>query len=131
METAFLRHIIRYGDGEEPGKLETSITRVQRDQRCVQRVAYAMAPFPLLVIARVFYAEILQEDFSYSGFGLGFRLLCVLGLASLICLVGSVGLLTVYRLKLNGLRKECLQLVHGLLESRLSKPQVPTLRTSH
>ncbi|HEV2392207.1 MAG TPA: hypothetical protein VG146_07565 [Verrucomicrobiae bacterium] len=130
-ETAFLRRIILYDDGEERRKLETSIAQVQRDQRCVQRVAYVMAPFPLLAIAGVFYAEILQEGFPYSGFGLGLRLLCVLGLASLICLAGFAGLLTVYRLKLNRLRKECLQLVNGLLESRLGKPQVPTLPTSH
>ena len=129
-ETTFLRHIILYDDSEERRKLQTSIELVQRDQRCVQRAAYAMAPFPLLAIAGVFYAEILQEDFPYNGFGLGFGLLYVLGLASLICLVGFAGLLTFYHLKLNLLRKKCLQLVHGLLESRLGKPQVPSLASS-
>jgi hypothetical protein len=32
-ETAFLRRIILYDDGEERRKLETSIARVQRDHR--------------------------------------------------------------------------------------------------
>jgi len=130
-ETAFLRHLILYDDSDERRRLETSIALVQRDQRCVQRVAYVMAPFPLLAIAGVMYGEILQENSPYNGFGLGLGLLCVLGLASLICLVGFAGLLTFHHLKLNRLRKECLQLVNGLLESRLGKAQVPTLASSH
>lgn len=121
-ETAFLRRIILYDDGEEPRKLETSIARVQAHQRCVQRVTYLLAPFPMLAIAGVFYAEVLQE-----GFPLGLRFLCELGLASLICLAGFVGLLAVYRLKLNRLRMECFQLIVRLLESRLGKAQVSTL----
>jgi hypothetical protein len=130
-ETAFLRHIILYHDSEERRKLETSIALVQRDQRCVQCVAYVMAPFPLLAIAVVMYGEVLQGGFPYNGFGLGFELLCVLALAALVCLVGFAGLLTVYRLKLDRLRKECLQLVTGLLESHFAKPQVLTLPSSH
>ena len=126
-ETAFLRRIILYDDGEEPRKLETSIERVQRHQRCVQRVTYVLAPFPMMAIAGVFYAEILQEGFPYRGFGLGLRLLCEVGLASLVFLVGFVGLLAVYRLKLNRLRKECFELVVRLLESRLGKPHMPQL----
>jgi len=131
IETAFLRRIILYDDGEEHRELETSIERVQRHQRCVQRVTYVLAPFPMLAIAGVFYAEILQETFAYNGFGIGLRLLCELGLASLVCLVGLVGLLAVYRLKLNRLRKECFQLVVRLLESHLGKPHISTLPGSH
>ena len=130
IETAFLRRIILYDDGEEPRKLETIIERVERHQRCVLRVACVLAPFPLLAIAGVFYAEILQEAFPYNGFGVGLRLLCELGLASLVFLVGFVGLLAVYRLKLNRLRKECFQLVVRLLESRLGKPHISTLSGS-
>jgi hypothetical protein len=121
-EAAFLRHIIRYDGSEERRKLETSIAEVQRDQRCVQRVASVTALFPLLAIAGVAYEGILQENFPYNGSGLVFRLLCEIGLASLICLVGFAGLLTIYHLKLNRLRKGCRQLVTRVLESHLGKP---------
>lgn len=126
-ETAFLRRIILYDDGEECRKLETSIERVQHHQRCVQQVMYLLAPLPMLAIAGVFYAEILQEGFQDNGFGLGLRFLCELGLASLICLAGFVCLLAVYRQKLNRLRMECFRLIVRLLESRLGKPHIPTL----
>ena len=55
----------------------------------------------------------------------------MLGLASLICLVGFAGLLTVYFKKLHRLRKEARQFAIRLLESRLGKPQIPTLPSSH
>ena len=131
IETAFLRRLILYCDGEESRELETNIERVQHHQRCVQRVTYVLAAFPLLAIAGVFYAEILQETFPYKGFGVGLRLLCELGLASLVCLVGLVGLLAVYRLKLNRLRMECFLLVARLLESHLGKPHIPMFPGSH
>lgn len=55
----------------------------------------------------------------------------MLGLASVICLVGLAGLLMVYGNKLGRLRKEARQSVVRLLESHLGKPQIPTLRSHH
>lgn len=130
-ETAFLRHIIRYDDGDEGRKLEKSIAQVQQDVRCVQRVASVTALFPLLAIAGVTYGVILQEDFPSNLSDHVLRVLCVLGLASLICLVGFAVLLTVYLKRLHQLRKEARQLVIRLPESRLGKPEMPTLPRSH
>ena len=130
-ETAFLRHIILYDDSGERHKLEKGIAQVRRDMCCVQRVVSLTAPFPLLAIAGIAYGVLLQENFPYNGSELVFRVLCVLGLASLICLVGFAGLLTVYRKKLHRLRKEARQLVITLLESRLGNPQIQTLPRSH
>ena len=133
IETAFLRHIILYDNSDECRKMEKSIAQVQQDVRSVQRVASVTALFPLLAIASFAYGVLLQENFPYnmSELVLVFRILCELGLAALICLVGLAGLLTVYRKKLNRLRKECLQLVTRLLESHLGKPRIPTLPSSH
>ena len=130
-ETAFLRHIILYDDSAERLKLEKSIAQVRRDTHCVQRVASVTALFPLLAIAGLAYGALLQENFPYNGSELFLRVLCVLGLASLICLVSFAGLLTFYLKKLRRLRKEARQLVIRHLESRLGKPQVPTLPRSH
>jgi hypothetical protein len=126
-ETAFLRHIIRQGDSDECRRLEQSIAQVQSDQRCVQRVASVTSLCPLLAIAGIGYGGILEENFPYGGFELVFRLLCVLGLASLICLVVFAGLLVLYRLELNELREECRGLVKRLLESHPIKPHSASL----
>jgi len=104
-ETAFLRHIILYDDSEERRKLEGSIAQIRRDTRCVQRVAGVTALFPLLAIAGVAYGVLLQKDFPYHVSQLVLRVLCVLGLASMVCLVGFAALLTVYLKKLQRLRK--------------------------
>ncbi len=130
-ETAFLRHMILYDDSDERRKLEKGIAQVRRDTRCVQRVASVTALFPLLALAGIAYGALLQENFPYNGSELVLRVLCVVGLASLICLVGFAGLLTFYFKKLNRLRKEARQLVIRHLESRLGKPQIPTLPISH
>ena len=45
-ETAFLRHILLYDDGDERRKLEESIAQVQPDMRCVQRVASVTGRVP-------------------------------------------------------------------------------------
>jgi hypothetical protein len=130
-ETAFLRHIILYDESNERRKLEENIVQVQQDVRCVQRVASVTAPFPLLAIVGIAYGAILHDNFPFNGAEVVFTVLCVLGLASLICLVGFAGFLTVYFKKLHRLRKEARQLAIRLLDSRLGKPQIPTLPRSH
>jgi hypothetical protein len=130
-ETGFLKHLIRYDDGEEGRKLENGIAQVQQDVRCVQRAASVTALFPLLAIAGVTYGVVLQENFLYNVSEHVLTVLCVLGLASLICLVGFAVLLMAYFKKLHRLRKEARQLAIRLLESRLGKPQIPTLPRSH
>jgi hypothetical protein len=120
-EMAVLRQIILYEDSDECRKLERSLAQVQHAVRCVQRAAWVTTLFLLLALAGVAYGVLLHENFPYNGSELAFRALCELGLASLLCLVGFAGLLTVYRQKLNRLRKDCLQLVIRLLESRLGQ----------
>jgi hypothetical protein len=126
-ETEFLRHLILYDDSEERLKLEQSIAQVRRDTHCVQRVASVTAVFPLLAMAGLVYAALLQDNFPYSGSGFALRALCVLGLASLICLVGFAVLLAVYSRRLNGLQKKARQLVIRLLETRLGNPRHATM----
>jgi hypothetical protein len=129
IETAVLRHINLYDDSDECRQLEKNMERVYQDVRTVQRVASVTVLFPLLAIVGFAYGVLLQENFPYnnSEFVLVFRILCELGLASLICLVGLAGLLIVYRKKLNRLRQECLQSIISHLESHLGKPRIPAL----
>ena len=125
-ETAFLRHIILHADGERCRQLAKSLEQVRRDTRCVRRVASVTAWLPLLALAGIAYGALLQANFPYNGSELVFGVLCELGLASLICLAGLAGLLTVYRKRLNRLRKEARRLVIGFLASRLGEPDTAT-----
>jgi hypothetical protein len=126
-ETSFLRQLLRYDDSAERLKLEQSMAQVQRDERCVQRVASATALVSVLAMTCIASANILQTSIPFIGSEWVIRVLCELVLASLICLVTFVGLLAVYRHRLNRLREEGRQLVRRLVESQLGKPHVPTL----
>ena len=130
-ETLLLRHLIRYDDSDDRRKLEKSIAQVQRDERCVKRFASVLALFPLLAIAGAACGAALQKDFPYDGSYPGIRVLCEIGLASLVCLVAFAGLLMGYRKKLNRLREECRRLVTRLLESCPGKPDLAMLPGSY
>jgi hypothetical protein len=130
-ETAFLKRIILYEDSDERRELEKRIAQVQHDERCVRRVALVTTLLPVLAIAIFAYGTILRENFPYDGSELVFRLVCELGLASLICLAGLAGLLRVYRMKLNRLREDGRQLVTKLLVSHLGKPHIAARPDGH
>lgn len=121
-ETAFLRHCIRYGESAEHQALEETITRIQRDERCLQRAVWLMAALTALVVAAISYPAILMEDFPYTMPQFVVNLVCAVGMASLISLLAFVGFGLVCRKKLNQHREECRQLITRLLESRLGKP---------
>jgi hypothetical protein len=131
IETAFLSSVIPYDDSDEPRKLQKIIAQLQHDERCVQRLVWAIALSLMLGFASVGYGGVLEEDFPYTLPESVINAFCVFVLASLICLVAFAGLLAVYRRKLNRLREECRRLVARLLESRLGKPHIPTLAGSH
>jgi len=121
-DLAFLRHCIRYDQSDKRHQLEEGIRQVQRKDRCVRRVAWLMALLTALSGAGLAYGAVLQDNFSYGNSGFFIKVLCELGLASLICLVAFVGLLMAYRMELNRLREQCRHVAATLLESRLGKP---------
>jgi hypothetical protein len=120
----FLRRLIVYADTEEHRELDRKIAQVQRDEHCVQRAAQMAVLFALAAMAGLAYVTILGNDFPYSQSQLFVTILYGVGLASLICLVGFAGILTIYRLRLNRLREECRQLVKRLVEPHLEKSRV-------
>ena len=127
-DTEFLRRIIVYDDTEEHRDLEKKIAGVQRDERCLQRVALAAVLFTLAAMAGLAYTAILEGNFPYNQSQLVVTVLCDFGLASLICLVGFAVFLLVYRSRLNRLREECRRSVMRLIEVRLGKSQAAALR---
>ncbi len=131
-DTEFLRRIIVYGDTEEHHDLEKRITQVQRDERCVQRVALAAVLFALAAMVGLAYTAILEENFPYNESQLLVTILYAVFLASVISLVTFSLLLIVYRKRLNRLREECRHLVTKLVEFHVStsKSEKPE-RISH
>lgn len=126
-ETSFLRRLIPYDGGDEGGKLEASLAQVLHDKRCMHNFAAVMALFPVLAAIAVAYETMLLGNFPNDGPHVGLRVLCELGLASLICLAAFGGLLLGYHKKLNRLRKECRQLATRLLEAHLEEVDLAAL----
>jgi hypothetical protein len=134
VETAFLSTVIPYDDSDESLKLHKSMAQLQHDQRCVRRLSWAMALVLMLGLAGVGYGGVLQEKHENLPYNLSQHVINVSSgfvVASLVCLMAFAGLLVVYRRKLKWLRNECLQLAARLLESRLGKPQIPSVAGSH
>ena len=125
-ETEFLRQCIRYDDTVDRHNLEERITQVQRDERCVRRAVWLMALLAALAMAGLCYAAVFMADYplNLSQFTttLITKVLCALGVGSLICLLAFTGLGVVYRKELDQRREECRRLATNLLESRLGKP---------
>ena len=122
-QTAFLTQCIRY-DGHH--KLEERITELQRNEICVRRAVWLMALFAALAMAGLGYAAVFLADYplNLSQFTarLIIKVLCALGVGSLICLLAFLGLGAIYRKELDQRREECRGLATKLIESRLGKP---------
>jgi hypothetical protein len=115
-ETTFLRRILFHDTSSESKRVEESIARMHRDCACVRKAAEFSAV--IVVVALV----LTQAEFFQSTPNVRLWALCVVGLASLICLVAFLCVLVVYRMKLNLLRNECRNLVRNLVETRLTPP---------
>jgi hypothetical protein len=123
--TEFLKHCLRYDESARCRELAQDISRIQRDERCVQRAAWLMAVLTALAVAGLAYPALLLENFRYGAPQLIVTLVGALGLGSLVSLVAFAGLGLSYRKRLDQRREECRQRVAKLLESRLGKP-LPT-----
>jgi hypothetical protein len=121
-ETAFLRQIIAFDDTDERHELERRIEEVQREERCIKRLASLMVLLGGLGLAGLAYGALFAESFAYGNSRLYFKSLCTMGLASLISLAMLACFLIGCRQKLNAIREECRQLIRKLLECRLGNP---------
>ena len=120
--TAFLRQCLLYDDAPERHQLEERLTQVQRNQRCVRRAVWLMVLVAALTTTGLCYSAIFLAEYPQNESPFLIRLLCELGLASLICLMAFLGLGMIYGKQLEQRREECRRLATKLLESRLGPP---------
>ena len=122
-ETAFLREVIVYDDSAERHKLEKRITEIQRSECCVRSAVRLMVFLIVLALAGLGYSAVFLEDFPGSKSHFVIKLSSVLGLGSMISLLGYLGFWMFYHNELDRRHEECRRLVAELLESRLGKPR--------
>ena len=125
-ETDFLRHCLLYEDTAEHQDLEEKITQVQRDERCVRRAVWLMVFLASLATAGLCYSAVFRVNYpqNMDQFITPFiiRVLCALGLGSVICLLVFVVLGRIYRRRLDQSREEARRLARKLIASRLGNP---------
>jgi hypothetical protein len=124
-ETEFLKQVVVYDHSAERHKLEARITRIQRDARCVRRAMWLMVLLAALAAAGLGCGAVFSADFpqNMARFMTRFssKACCVLGLASLLCLLAFLNLEAGYRQQWDEWREECRRLALRLLESRLDQ----------
>lgn len=127
-DTTFLRQCIAHEDSAERRKLEESITRLERNRRCVRRAVGLMALLVALAGAGVCYSAFFLADYpqNMTQFMMRFinKVFCAVGFGSLICLLAFAALAAVYRAELDQRREECRRLTRRLLETRGGKSSI-------
>jgi len=130
-QTAFLRQCLLYDDTAERHKLDERIRELQRNDISVRRAVWLMVLFAALAMAGLCYVAVFVVDYPLNlpqlTAQLLTKILCALGLGSLICLLAFMGLGVVYRKELDQRREQCRQLATKLMESRLGKSHRPSL----
>jgi hypothetical protein len=114
-ETAFLRRLLSYDESFESKNVEQMIARLQRDRACVLKAAWTMG------LLAVLSSIISQSEFFQSGSPMRLRVVCVAGLAALICFSAFAVMLVIYRARLNGLRDKCRGLIGKLVETQVTR----------
>src|SRR5688572_1278002 len=122
-DTEFLTHLISYDDTDERRILAERIACLQRDERCVRRAIWLMVLFAALAVAGICYAAVfLFHPMNLTQFmmQLTIKILCALGLGSLICVLAFQAMCVSYRKELAGTRDECRRLAIKIMEERLA-----------
>jgi hypothetical protein len=117
-ETAFLAHLLSYHESSKSKDILERIARTQRDQACVFKATCTAALLGLLT------SFLSQVYFFQSGPPIRLHIVCVLAIADLICVAAFATLFLIYRLKLNGLREECRQIIEDVAAKRLPEGTV-------
>jgi len=125
--TEFLTHLISYDDTPERRDLAETITRLQRDARCVRRAVWLMVLLASLAAAGLCYGAVfLVGSMNLTQFAsqVVIKVFSAMGLGSLICLVTFLVIDAVYQIQLARHREQCRCLAMKLVESRLGNSSI-------
>ena len=125
-ETDFLGHCLLYDDSGDGHQLQQRITQVKREERCVRRALKWLMVAALLAFSGLCYSVLFMPEHPGTVSPMTRQVitntLSVIGLGSLICMLGFRILVSMYRRELEKRREQCRQMALKLLESRLGKP---------
>ena len=124
--TAFLRQCLLYHEAPERHQLEERLTEMHRNERCVRRAVWLMVLLISLATTGLCYSGIFLTKYPQNQSPFIVRILCDLGLASLICLMAFLSLGRIFRKELERRREECRRLAMKLMESRSGPPGAPS-----
>jgi hypothetical protein len=119
-QTAFLKALIAYEDGEESRQLRDSLAKADRERKCLRHAILLMVALFIVSLAGLSYCALLLPQGFYSPRHFITMGLSVLGLASLISQLEFLGYLVWHRGAVNRLHKECRRRVLLLVESQLT-----------
>lgn len=118
-QAAFLKALIALEDGEESRQLRASLTKADRERKCVCHAMLLMVALFILSLAGLSYCALLLPQGVFNPTRFVTMSLSVLGLASLISQLEFFGYLLWHRIAVNRLHKECRRRVLFLVESQL------------
>jgi hypothetical protein len=125
-ETDFLGHCLLYDDSGDGHELQQRITQVKREERCVRRALKWLLVAALLAFSGLCYSMLFMPEHPGTVSPITRQVitntLFVIGLGSLICMLGFRILVFIYRRELAKRREQCRQMALKLLESKLGKP---------
>jgi cytochrome c biogenesis protein CcdA len=118
-QTAFLKRLIAYADGEASRQLHDRLANADRNSKRIGRALLVMVALFILSLAGLGYcADLLPQIFS-NPTHIVTKSLSVLVLASLICQLEFFGYLLWHRLAVGRLQKECRRRILLLVEPQL------------
>ena len=132
-QTEFLRRCLHYDDTAGSRQLAERIVHLQHDERRVRRGGRLMAALAGLAVVGLCYSAVFLAYYPENFWGFTSRIVTqvfgALGLVALVCLLVFACLGMIYRKELDKRRDECRQLVAKIMESRLGRPVITSVRT--
>ena len=125
-QTAFLKTLIGYENSDLRRMLHERIVKAEKDERCIRRALFLVSLFGFLCLCGLGYSSVLLPEFFRKPSHELTKVLCALGMGSLICFVCFLGYWSWHRSVLYGLHDECRRLIAGLMLSRFEATAPPS-----
>lgn len=127
--SAFLQRLLGDTPSAEADRLVQQMRKTECDDRCLRRAVGLVGVTALLALCGLGYVAVLQPDLFFDDRLLLLRGLKIVGLASLICLLGFAAHWFGARRAARTLHIECRQFVLRESRQRSTRPNPPTVES--